>query len=224
MGPATTGPVTDRAKFAMEMHSAYLVVDPYLIWMYRITGYAFVDFMLGTFLLAFIALILGEFTISVVFLITRKRIDKVTDEIIRYQNLSMDALQAGETAAYNAANKLANDAFGRSFFMQIALSGAFLWPIPFAMVWMQYRFADLEFPLLFTEHSLGFPAVFIVLYAAAYLMFRRVKYKIPYFKGIKNILDSYDLGNRKMKTLADLVTPQEEQKLPENDNNKTVRS
>ena len=142
-----------------------------------------------------------------------KRIDKVTDEVIRYQNLSMDALEAGEKAAYDAANKLANDSFGRSFFMQIALSGAFLWPIPFALVWMQYRFADVEFPLLFSEYSLGFPAVFIVLYAAAYLIFRRIKYRIPYFKRIKAILDSYDLRPRRAKTLADLAPTEGEQKL-----------
>jgi len=189
-------------------------MDPYLIWLYRITGHAFADFMLGTFLLAFIALVIGELTISVVFLIIKKRIDKVTDEVIRYQNLSMDAVQAGEKDAYNAANKLANDAFGKSFFMQIALSAAFLWPIPFALTWMQYRFGEVEFPILFSEHSLGFPAVFIALYAAAYLMFRRVKYKIPYFKRIKAILDSYDLRSRKIKTLADLNTSAGEQKVP----------
>ncbi|MBM4327831.1 MAG: hypothetical protein FJ118_11785 [Deltaproteobacteria bacterium] len=196
------------------MHPAYLLMDPYLIWLYRITGHAFADFMLGTFLLAFIALVIGELTISVVFLIIKKRIDKVTDEVIRYQNLSMDAVQAGEKDAYNAANKLANDAFGKSFFMQIALSAAFLWPIPFALTWMQYRFGEVEFPILFSEHSLGFPAVFIALYAAAYLMFRRVKYKIPYFKRIKAILDSYDLRSRKIKTLADLNTSAGEQKVP----------
>jgi hypothetical protein len=213
LGPAEIGPNTNHVKIIMDMHPAYLVVDPYLIWMYRITGYAFADFILGTLLLASLALIMGELTISVVFLITRKRIDKVTDEVIRYQNLSMDALEAGEKAAYDAANKLANDAFGRSFFMQIALSGAFLWPIPFALVWMQYRFADVEFPLLFSEYSLGFPAVFIVLYAAAYLIFRRIKYRIPYFKRIKAILDSYDLRPRRAKTLADLAPTEGEQKL-----------
>jgi len=196
------------------MHPAYLLMDPYLIWLYRITGHAFADFMLGTFLLAFIALVIGELTISVVFLIIKKRIDKVTDEVIRYQNLSMDAVASRRKDAYNAANKLANDAFGKSFFMQIALSAAFLWPIPFALTWMQYRFGEVEFPILFSEHSLGFPAVFIALYAAAYLMFRRVKYKIPYFKRIKAILDSYDLRSRKIKTLADLNTSAGEQKVP----------
>ena len=34
---------------------------------------------------------------------------------------------------------------------------------------MGQRFADVEFPLLFSDYSVGFVGVFIALYAAAYL-------------------------------------------------------
>jgi hypothetical protein len=180
----------------MEMHPLWMLVDPYIIWFYRLTGYAFADFLVGTFVLAWIALLVGEFTISVVFLIARKRIDASTDEARHYQDLSAEALSAGDKVAYRAANKLANDAFGRSFFMQIALSAAFLWPIFLALAWMGKRFSELEFPLVSSDYSIGYAGVFIVLYAAAYLIFKKIKYRLPYFRRIKSILDSYDRHGR----------------------------
>lgn len=176
----------------MEMHPVWMLVDPYLIWFYRLTGNAFADFLVGTFVLAWIALLIGEFTISVVFLASKSRIDASTKDALRYQDLSAKAMSVGDKEAYRAANKLANDAFGKSFFMQIALSGAFLWPIFFALAWMDKRFAEVEFPLLLSEYSIGYVGIFIVLFAAAYLMFKRIKYRLPHFRRIKSALDSYD--------------------------------
>lgn len=180
-------------------------VDPYIIWFYRLTGYAFADFLLGTFVLAWIALLIGELTISVVFLIAKKRIDASTHEAQHYQDLSAEALSSGNKEAYRAANKLANDAFGRSFFLQTALSAAFLWPVFVALAWMNLRFAELEFSLMFTDYALGCIGVFIVLYAAAYLIFKKIKYKLPYFRWMKTILDSYEGGPGETKSLADVL-------------------
>jgi hypothetical protein len=165
-----------------------------------------VDFLIGTFVLAWIALVVGEITVSLVFLAVRRRIDETTREVTRFHNLSMDALAEGDKRAYQAANKLANDAFGKSFFMQIALSAAFLWPIFFTLVWMDYRFSDVEFNLAFTDYFVGYPGIFVALYAAAYLIFKRIKYKLPYFRGIKTILDTYDDRTTRMKSAADLMT------------------
>jgi hypothetical protein len=183
---------------AVEMHPWYMLIDPFLVWFYRLTGYALVDFLVGTFFLALLTVVIGEFTISLAFLASRKYIDDTTDEVVRYQNLSVDALSAGDKEAYRAANKLANDAFGRSFFMQIALSAAFLWPIFFAVDWMGHRFSDVEFRILFTDYSVGYICIFIALYAAARIIFKRIKYKLPYFKNIGSILNSYapTSGNR----------------------------
>jgi hypothetical protein len=176
----------------MEMHPVFLFLDPYLIRLYRLTGYAPADFVIGTLVLASIALLIGEFTISLAFLAVRKRIDETTGKAARYQDLSLEALAAGDKPAYKAANKLANDAFGHSFFMQIALSAAFLWPIFFALAWMAYRFGDLELPIPLTQLSLGYIGMFILLYIPVYILFKRVKHKLPYFRGIKKLLDVYD--------------------------------
>ena len=188
----------------MQMPLFYQFLDPYLIWFYRITGSALTDFFIGTFVLALITLIIGEFTISLTFLAVKRYVDRTTDEVIKYQNLSVDALAAGDKQVYSAANKLANDAFGKSFFMQIALSAAFLWPICFALAWMQYRFLEVEFPLPVTDYSLNYIGVFIIIYAATYLLFKRVKYNLPFFRRIKIILDSYNSRFQDMKSFADL--------------------
>jgi len=184
------------------MHSLLLAIDPYVIWFYRLTGHAFPDFLIGTFVLAFATLLIGEICISVVFLICRQHIDRTTAEMVRYQNLSEDAQAAGNQDAYRASNKLANDAFGRTFFMQIAFSAAFLWPIFFALTWMGSRFSDVEFPLLFTGASVTYVCVFIPLYAAAYLGFKRVKNRLPYFRTIKRMLDSSDGNPRDLQEMA----------------------
>lgn len=191
----------------MEMHPVFLFLDPYLIWFYRITGHAWLDFLLGTFTLALMAVIIGEVNISLAYLAARRRIERVTDEAVKYQNLSLEALTAGDKGAYRAANRLANDAFGHSFFMQIALSAAFLWPAGFFLAWMSHRFADLSFPLPFIPYSLGYIGVFLLLFVAAYFVFKPVKDKIPYFRRIKEMLKASSLTARNLKSFGDLLPP-----------------
>lgn len=191
----------------MEMHPVFLFLDPYLIWFYRITGHARIDFIIGTFTLALMAVIVGELNIALAYLAARRRIERVTDEAVRYQNLSFDALTAGDKAAYRAANRLANDAFGHSFFMQIALSAAFLWPAGFVLAWMSQRFWDLEFPLPFIPYALGYIGVFLILFIAAYFVFKPLKSRIPYFRRIKAILNASSLNARKLHSFGDLLSP-----------------
>ncbi len=150
-------------------------VDQYLIVLYRLTGHVWVDFVLGTFLLAFLCLVLGETTIFLIFLLSRRRILEKTSEAEKYHDLSIEALKAGDKEAYLAANQLANEAFGHSFFQQAALSAAFLWPVCFALGWMQFRFLEVVFPIPGTGWSMGFIGPFIIIYIAAYFLFKRLK-------------------------------------------------
>jgi len=188
----------------MHLPHLYPYIDPFVIWFYRLTGYTFLDFLIGTFVLALIAVVVGEFTISLAFLVTRRAIEHNTDNVVRYQSISVDAIEAGDKATYTAANKLANEAFGKSFFQQLALASGFLWPIPFALGWMQYRFEGVEFSLLFTDYTVGYPCVFIPLFVLAYLVFKRVKYRLPYFRRIKHVLDAAEERHKNMRSFADL--------------------
>ncbi|MCA1961634.1 MAG: hypothetical protein LDL33_12665 [Desulfomonile sp.] len=191
----------------METHSLLIAIDPYLIWFYRLTGYTFVDFLIGTFVLAFLAVMLGELTTTAGLLVNRRHLEKATEEMVKYQNMSVDAIAASDKAAFRASNKLANDAFGRTFFMQIAVSAAFLWPVFIALTWMGSRFAEVEFRLAFTDFTVGYAAVFVPLYAAAYLCLRRLRHRLPYFGRVRAVLDAFTAQTKRMKRFEDLAKP-----------------
>ena len=191
----------------MEMHPVYLYLDSYLIWFYRLSGSAAVNFLLGTLSLAVLSLLVGEFTSFLASLMVRRHFDQVTGEAKRYQDLSMEALKAGDRPAYEGANKLANEAFGKSFYSQVALSATFVWPIFFALGWMQYRFLDMTFPLPFIGFSLGYIGVFILLYIAAYFIFKPVKRRMPYYRRSKELVDMSGRWARNLKSFSDPQLP-----------------
>ncbi|MGQ9688720.1 MAG: hypothetical protein ACUVXF_08055 [Desulfobaccales bacterium] len=159
----------------MDMPWIFLWADPYLIWFFRLTGRAGVDFVLGTLAVAGIALLVGEFTSWGASLLVRRRLEEVTAEAKKYHELSLEALEAGDRLAYEAANQMANEVFSKSFFMQIALSATFFWPVFFFLGWMQHRFLEVEFPLPGTDWSLSYLGVFIIFYVLAYFLVRGVK-------------------------------------------------
>ena len=63
------------------MNQLFLSVDSFFIWSYRLSGYAPLDFFVGTFFLALVAVVIGEFSISFAFLLTRKSIQHVQDQM-----------------------------------------------------------------------------------------------------------------------------------------------
>ena len=195
---------------AMGMNP-YLFLDPYLIWWFRLTGQAGLNFLLGTLAVAMLALLVGEFTSFLASFLVRRHSQEVAGEARKYQELSMEALKAGDRPAYEAANKLANEAFNKSFFMQITLSATFFWPVFLILGWMQYRFLEVEFPLPFVGFSLGYIGVFILLYIPAYVLCKRVKRKLPEVRRIKVILAGYT-ETPGTKGLLDRLPPAADQK------------
>lgn len=191
----------------MEMHPVYLYLDPYLIWFYRLSGSAELNFLLGTLALAVLSLLVGEFTSFLASFIVRRHFEQVTGEAKRYQDLSMEALKAGDRPSYEAANKLANEAFGKSFYSQVALSATFVWPIFFALGWMQHRFLDVVFPLPLIGFSLGYIGVFLILYITAYFVLKPVKRRMPYYRRIKELTDASGRSARNLKSFGNLLPP-----------------
>jgi hypothetical protein len=195
------------ARQPMEMHPVYLYLDSYLIWFYRLSGSAAVNFLLGTLALAILSLLVGEFTSFLASCLVRRHFEQVTGEAKRYQDLSMEALKSGDRPAYEAANKLANEAFGKSFYSQVALSATFVWPIFFALGWMQYRFLEMTFPLPFIGFSLGYIGVFVILYIAAYFVFKPLKRRLPYYRRIKELKDASARTARQRQSFGDPLLP-----------------
>jgi hypothetical protein len=160
---------------AMDMPPLFLWLDPYLIWFFRLTDQAAVNFFIGTAVMAFLALLLGKLGSAAVLTAGRHYSLRLSDEAKKYQDLSIQALKAGDRRAYEAGNQLANEAFGKSFYLGVAQSAAFFWPVGFVLAWMQYRFLGLAFPIPLIGWSVGYIGIFIPLYIAAWWLVKIMK-------------------------------------------------
>ncbi|MEE4353430.1 MAG: hypothetical protein V2J25_11235 [Desulfatiglans sp.] len=172
-------------------------IDKILIFFYRITSYTFVDYCIGTFVLAFICVFIGEATISLALKFNKRYLDQLNFDMKEKQRLSMGAYKAGDLVGYKALNKEATDAWGKKFFTMVAYSAGILWPIPFALGWMQSRFQGVEFPILFPlscifGDSVGYTYTFIPLYILCRIIFKYLRPRLPYFRGIQKGLDAYE--------------------------------
>jgi hypothetical protein len=171
--------------------------DGFLILFYRITGDPLVDFFFGTAVLSFFCVFAGEFTLSLAIRFNRRQLDEMSREMIEKERLSMEAYQSGDKDSYKALNKQATDAWGKHFFTMAAYSAGILWPIPFALGWMQYRFYDVEFPLTFPlalvfGKSVGYTFIFIPLYIFCRILFKYIRPYLPYFRKVKISMDAYE--------------------------------
>ena len=172
----------------------FLLTDRFLIFFYRIVDPPILGFFTGSFVLAFICVILGEFSVSFAIKINRSHIDKLNDEMREKERLSMMAYNAGDKGSYDALNKEATDAWGKHFFTMAAYSAGTLWPIPMALGWMQTRFADVRFDLalplsLIFGKTVGYTFSFIPIYILCRILFKYLRPWLPYFR---NVLNTHD--------------------------------
>ncbi|RMF85112.1 MAG: hypothetical protein D6736_17955 [Nitrospinota bacterium] len=156
--------------------------DPYLILLYKLTGDPLLDYFLGTFLLAFLSVIVGDVTSVIVSRVNKRYTESLTRDLIAHNTLSLEAMKSSDGQLYQACNTLANEAFGKVFFHLIALSASSLWPIFFALAWMQSRFVGIELPLPvrvpMMGNAVGYSFLFFLLYAISRLLFPWVKSKL----------------------------------------------
>ncbi|MBU1397944.1 MAG: hypothetical protein KKH85_03475 [Proteobacteria bacterium] len=169
-------------------------VDPFLIAPYRLTGDAFAGFLIGTFCLCMLCVVLGELTISAAIRLNRKHLQELKQEITHKERLSMQAYAEDDKVSYKALNKEASEAWGRHFFTMAAYSAGILWPVPFALAWMQSRFQSVDFELIFPLNRLigenvGYPFIFIPMYILARIVFKYLRPRLPYFRGVQAMLD-----------------------------------
>ncbi len=182
------------------------LLDPYLLSLYRITGADSFDGLIGTFGIALLACVIGEFTISIVFRANRKHLDKLNSDLEKYSDLSQTALQQGDEPSYKALNKQANDAYGQVFFNRFGLSAASLWPAFFALDWIQRHFGESGIPIPFIRSGTNYVVVFLLCYVLARVVFGRIKKHLPYFKGQYAMLQTYHQKRASSPKYADILT------------------
>jgi hypothetical protein len=172
----------------------YVAFDNCIMFFYRLTGIAIVDYMIGTLILSLLAVVVGEITVSLAVRVNRSYTDRMGEEAERMERLSIAAYEAGDKAGYRALNKEATDAWGKQFFTMAAYSAGILWPIPFVLHWMQWRFGDVTFPIAFPfsmvfTDGVGYLFTFFPIYILARILFKRIRRYLPYFRGVQKMLD-----------------------------------
>jgi hypothetical protein len=170
----------------------------------------FLDYLLGTFILALISVILGELTISLALRYNKVHVNAITDDMVKMNNLSIMALKSRDKKSYKACNDTANDAFGKYFFNMIAYSASSLWPAFFALAWMQTRFSQVEFPLPYPVEiimpAIGYFPTFLLCYILARILFKNIRRYLPYFSSVQRQLDEADKEkSERMMTFSDLM-------------------
>ena len=184
--------------------TAFIWIDRLLIAGYRVSGFAFADFLLGTLWLAFICVLIGELTVSLALKINRRYFVQMNTEMRHKEQLALDAYHAGDMTAYEALNKQATDAWGRRFFTMFGYSAGMFWPLPFALGWMQTRFVGVEFAIAapiswIFGASASYPFVFIPIYILARIMFKYLRPRLPFFRDIQRMLDE---GSQRVQPAA----------------------
>jgi hypothetical protein len=154
------------------------LLDAVCIAPYRLLGDPVAGFYLGTLVLALLCLLLGKASQDLVWLWNRRHYEREEAEMIRMHNLSVAAIEARDKVAYKAANREANEAFGKSFFAGAALFSVSVWPVPFALAWMAGRFAEVGIPV-YPGRTIRYNAVFLGLYILARLAMSGLWRRMP---------------------------------------------
>ena len=184
--------------------------DSAFIYFFRLPEIPILGYYLGCAVLSLACVVVGQITIAIAFFWNKRFIDADNREMVRMHNLSVRALLAKDKKAYKNCNKAANDAFGKVFFSQIALSVSSLWPVAFAAGWLQTRFQDVTFALPVSlpviGNQVGFMFTFLPIYILVYILFGWIKGRLPLFRTIVKRLEQYDTeSTEKMLSFSELT-------------------
>jgi hypothetical protein len=156
--------------------------------LFSFTAIPLVNQLVVTLALALLSVVVGEFTISIGYRINRKHLRKLNARWNDLQRLSHQALEAGDKASYRALNKEGNDVHGRLFFQKVALSAASLWPIFFALAWLQEHQPRAQTPLPGTSYEVNYVVLFLICYIVARVLFGKVRGRLPYFSRVQRMV------------------------------------
>lgn len=165
--------------------SLLMFFDPFFIAPFRMVSSPTTGYLLGTAILALQCFILGDLSAIGVKFLNRKYLRKIQKEMDRNHHLSEKALMMGDKESYKAVNRQALDAFGHSFSLGGAVFCVSIWPMPFALAWMNLRFFDapLELPvsLPFLGSSIHYFASFLLIYIAVRIIGSALIRRLPWY-------------------------------------------
>lgn len=174
-------------------------LDAFLIAPFRWPSSPMSGMMVGCSLLSFYCILIGEMVGGGLYMFHNRYYQGMQDNVLRYHNLSVEALHAGNKEAYLAANKMAQEHFGKSFFAHNSIGVTTLLPVPFALAWLSERFEGI--PLVHipgTDLVGGYVFIFLSLYIVLRITFSRIKKHLPLFR----IVEQHKANARKARGMA----------------------
>ncbi|ACU88807.1 hypothetical protein [Desulfomicrobium baculatum] len=191
------------------LRNILLMMDPLFIWGFRLFDHPWGGFMAGLAVLSLLCVVTGDFTSHLARRLNRKVYGKYRDEMVRQHNLSVEALKHSDKDAYKAVNRQAHEAFGKYFFSQAGAFTLSIWPLPFAMAWLDIRFGGIPITLPFSVPGVGdsvfYPFFFFPIYIALRILYGRIMCRFPFYQ---RILGWSKHGNdTQMVPFMDLLKP-----------------
>ena len=195
------------------LRNILLALDPFIIWAFRLSDGPWAGFFLGSFLLNLACVAMGDVTSILARRLNRKVYGAYHDEMVKHHNLSVKALRSSDKEAYKAVNRQAHEAFGKYFFSQAGAFALSIWPLPFALAWMELRFGgvplDLPFAIPGVGQSVFYPFFFIPIYIAVRIAYGKLMRRLPFYR---RIIDWTRHGDgTEMLPFVDLLKPSPEQ-------------
>lgn len=154
------------------------LIDPFLIEPYRWFQNPMMGWYFGTFIVAIWTVIMGDITLAIAYRLNSSYVKKVLEKTDYYHEQSLKAKSAGDEDSYKKINRLANEEFGRSFFLLLAMGMGSLWPAFFAVAWLNERFGHIIFfqlPEWMGGYGINFIGPFVCLYIIARFFISKVK-------------------------------------------------
>ncbi len=156
-----------------------ILLDSFLMLPFRLPSSAVLGLWLGCIVLAFYCVLIGEGIRYLFMAMHKKYYTGLSDDTIHYHDLSMKALHSGNKEAYLAANTMAHEKFGKSFFARASVSMAILMPVPFALNWLSLRFEGITVHKVpFTEKGVGYVFVFLISYIILRIVASKVRRRL----------------------------------------------
>ena len=177
-------------------------LDPALIWAFRLVANPQLGFFLGCVYVALAAVIVGDVAMSLAYRVNRKTYLAQEREMLRHNAVSFQALACKDKEAFKACNTLANEAFGRNFFLGATLFCASIWPAALALGWLDQRFGRVEDLTAPFVGRVGPQFWFIPIYIAVRFVFSRIKYRLPLYRLVhaKSLADEAAMISRPSAT------------------------
>lgn len=168
------------------LYNILVSLDPAIIWAFRLAERPWLGFLLGILVLNLVCVLLGDVTSMIARRLNRKVYGAYHDEMVRNHNLSVRAISRADKAAFKAVNKQANEAFGKYFFSQAGAFSLSIWPLPFALAWMDLRFRDVPLPLPFSVPGVGesvlYPFYFLPMYIVVRILYGKMLRRFAFYR------------------------------------------